>query len=203
MNLNKYKTEIDEISEIKDVKPKRFTVSNILLFREYQSRLYSWKMALNYSNGGFFNKTKSYHNLFLNLLAPWVSEMISEETVVRDLTNLGVPNLSTAQREYRGFFLYLYTNWQVFKDNVEIQKHSSYLKPPYEPIARIFFRGGTIGSSDNLFVIDNDTYRKHGNDFTLPSTNDGFLDYIDENCTDFPNQNKVNQLWANFQRLKS
>jgi len=34
----------------------------------------------------------------------------------------------------------------------------------------------------------------------MPSLEDGFLDFIDLNCMDYPNQEKINALWKDFVR---
>ena len=55
--------------------------SKILLFREYQSRLYAWKVKLQFDGNDFFNKKKSYHNLFLDLSPSWINSLKSEEDI--------------------------------------------------------------------------------------------------------------------------
>jgi hypothetical protein len=195
-----YSTEVEKISFLKDVNYRGFRYSDITLFREYQSRLFDWKNKLNFDGYDFFNKKKSYHNLFLNLSPSWLPEIFSQETVISDLTNWGVKNIHDGLREYQGYFIYLYLNWEVFKSTVEISQYEN-LKHPYEPVFKIISRGGLISfSTDNKFVIDQRTYLKYDNLFQMPSIEDNFLDFIDLKCTDYPNQEKIDLLWFEFNK---
>jgi len=193
-----YLEELDKISFLKNVESRGFKFSNIVLFREYQSRLFKWKQALNFDGLDFFNKRKGYHNLFLDLSPTWINEIIPEEVIIDDLKKSGVENIYYASREYQGYFIYLYLNWEIFKSKPEIESHTT-LKHPYQPVFKIISRGGRISfSTDNKFDIDHRTYLKYDNSFQLPSLDDRFLDFIDQNATDFPNQERVNQLWQRF-----
>ncbi|WP_426327868.1 hypothetical protein [Pedobacter sp. R-06] len=197
MNIQeKYSQELKKIFFINSINKKAFRFSNILLFREYQSRLFSWKRALGNNNLDFFNKKKSFHNLFLDMKVKWENEIISEEKVVNDLKKNGFLNLNQSFRDYESFFLTMFINWEVFKDRIEMDLQSE-LPPPYEPTFKIFSRGGAIYHSEGKFEIDinGQTYRKYDKEFKLPSLDEDFLNYIDNNCDDFPNQEKVNLLW--------
>jgi hypothetical protein len=176
----------------------RFKYSDIVLFREYQTRLYAWKQELNLNTPDFFNKSKEYHNLLADLFQDWESKVIPFDDIINDLKKLGIPFVDNTLRDFQGFLLSLYVNWEILKkDNTEINNYT-YLKHPYFPIYKIILRGGLIQLVHNKFMIDNKIYLRYDNQFSLPSLEDDFLNYIDSNVTDFPNQEKVNQLWENF-----
>lgn len=199
--LDKYKYELNYISSKYKYNDLKFRYSNILLFREYQSRLYMWKKILKLDHFDDFYKGRSSHNLFIELAPNWISELIQEEQVFNDLQNLGFNNLIATFRQYDAFFVSMYINWEIFKDKPEIQIFSE-LPHPYEPVFKIFSRGGTISNIHSAFEIDRqETYIKHNNNFKLPSLNEDFLDFVDSNVSDFPNQELVNELWDEFQKL--
>lgn len=201
--ITKYQQELNKIIHLKDLRKETFRFSSILLFREYQSRLFKWKMALDLDRFGLFNKNKQFHNLFIDLSPTWLDEIISEKKVVEDLNALGFDHLASTFRHYDGFFISMFLNWEIFKDKPEIQIHGDLL-PPYEPAFKIFSRGGSIVNVELLFKIDGGaTYRTHDNTFKLPSLSDDFLAYIDESVIDFPNQELVNELWEKFKSNNS
>ena len=195
MNIKEaYHQEIKRILGIGRPFEFEFKFSNILLFREFQTRLFEWKSALNFDGNDFFNKKKSYHNLFLDLNPIWIEELISEKQIVEDLNRIGWSKTRSGLRQYSGYFMFLYINWEIFKAKEEIAKYSE-LPHPYETIFMILERQGLIDISDNKFEINDITYLRYDNQFKLPSTETGFLNFIDQNVTNFPNQEKVNELW--------
>jgi hypothetical protein len=195
---DKYKEELIKVSHLKNIKQTEFRYSSILLFREYQSRLFSWKYELGFNGKDLFNKKKSFHNIFLDISPAWLNEIITEEKLAIDLELMGVLHTRHTFRDYSVFFLCMYINWELFKDKSEIRIHEN-LPHPYLPVFKILKRGGNIFNSEGKFEIDNgQTYLQYNNDFELPSMQDDFLDYIDSQVFDFPNQEKVNQLWENF-----
>ncbi|MCJ0743114.1 hypothetical protein [Pedobacter montanisoli] len=201
MNITrKYNIELEKLSIIKTIEKREFSFSKILLFREYQSRLYNWKLALKFDGNDFFNKRKSYHNLFLDINPPWFNELITEEKLIMDLNNMGLDYFYVGPREYMSLFLTLFVNWEIFKSEKEI-KDLSILPHPYETLFILLKRGGLIYRSDNKFVINDITYLKYDNQFVLPSIADNFLDFVDSKCSDFPNQEKVNELWEEYNSL--
>ncbi|MFB0494489.1 hypothetical protein ABID99_000726 [Mucilaginibacter sp. OAE612] len=203
MRINeKYDQEISIISKSRITTETTFIFSNILLFREYQSRLFAWKVALNFDGNDFFNKRKSYHNLFLDLNPVWIEELIPEDKIVTDLNSAGWDNIRSGFREYMGYFMFLFVNWGLFEEKEEIKRFVN-LSHPYEPLFMILRRRGLIDFSDNKFVINGQTYLKYDNNFKLPSTDDDFLDFVDTKATDFPNQDAVNDLWSEYQTLQS
>ncbi|MET3502604.1 hypothetical protein ABIC45_004228 [Mucilaginibacter rubeus] len=203
MRINeKYDQEISIISKSRITTETTFIFSNILLFREYQSRLFAWKVALNFNGNDFFNKRKSYHNLFLDLNPVWIEELIPEDKIVTDLNSAGWDNIRSGFREYMGYFMFLFVNWGLFEEKEEIKRFVN-LSHPYEPLFMILRRRGLIDFSDNKFVINGQTYLKYDNNFKLPSTDDDFLDFVDTKATDFPNQDAVNDLWSEYQTLQS
>lgn len=198
MNISKkYDREISIISTPRVSTETRFIFSNVLLFREYQSRLFAWKLALNFDGNDFFNKRKSYHNLFIDLKPVWVEELIPEEKIVKDLNSAGWDFIRSGFREYMGYFMFLFVNWEIFKVEKEVTEFIN-LPHPYESLFMILQRQGLIDFSDNKFVINGRTYLKYDNTFRLPSTDSDFLNFIDTKSTDFPNQETVNNLWNEY-----
>lgn len=195
----------DKISGLKDIERGEFRYSHILLFAEYQNRLFKWKTVLKNEKFYLFNKDKSFHNLFLDLSPLWINELISEEKVVYDLKELGFSRVHLTHRDYYGFFFAMYLNWEIFKERAELKKHDN-LPHPYETIYTMFCRGGDIFNGERNFEIDNTSYIKHDNIFELPSLSNEFLDFVDEETADYkfglryPIQEKVLQLWQNFNR---
>lgn len=195
--LHEYQQELNEILYLKDVKEMPFRYSNTLLFREYRFRLFSWKSLLNNDDLHLFNKRRSFHNLFNDLSPSWIDQVIPEEKLIEDLNNNGF-DLSTSFRNYNVFFIAMFLNWKLFNDTLEIQKFSN-LPNPYEPAFKIISRGGTIFYHEGTFIIDGRDFLNYKMDFRLPSLDEKFLNYIDQNCNDYPNQQLVDELWQKFQ----
>lgn len=194
--IEKYNNELMKFSGLKQSGEKKFLFSNVLLFREYQARLYEWKLALDFDGDDFFLKRKSYHNLFVDLKPSWFNDLISEEIIVKDLNSEGLDFILSALKEFMGYFMFLYINWEIFKEREEIKKYT--LSDPYESLFIILRRGGLIYFSGNMFNINGRTYLKYDNNFRLPSIEIDFLDFIDAHCLDFPNQEEVNLLWTQY-----
>ena len=102
--------------------------------------------------------------------------------------------------------IYLFIYW-----NLLIEKNGNPYKElpnPYEPVFKIIIRGGDIVYSEGFFTISRIDI---GNNLKtlnliLPSLDDNFLDYIDSKCKlvgsdGIPNQERVNELWEEFQIL--
>ena len=194
--IEKYNNELLKFSGLKQSSEKKFLFSDVLLFREYQSRLYKWKLALDFDGDDFFLKRKSYHNLFVDLNPSWFKDLIAEEIIVKDLNAKGLDFILSALKEFMGYFMFLYINWEIFKEREEIKKYA--LSDPYESLFIILRRGGLIYFSGNMFNINGRTYLKYDNNFRLPSIEIYFLDFIDAHCLDFPNQEEVNLLWTQY-----
>lgn len=202
-NEEKYKSILVSMNQLVVHKPVLFKFSDILLFREYQTRLFQWNKEVDLNCLDYFNKNKRYHNLFRHLFDNWETKIIPFAQVLNDLVNLGVPHISYSIRDYQGYLLSLYINWEILKNDPSILKYTS-LKHPYEPIYKMCLRGGVIQEDGNKYVIDyTKTYLRYDNQFTMPSIENDFLNFMDINCTDFPNQEKVNQLWNVFQIKES
>lgn len=75
---------------------------------------------------------------------------------------------------------------------------------PYEGLIKLF-------KSDNIYIreginVSGVTMRNSSMNLKLPSLNDNFLDYIDSKCKlmgsdGIPNQERVDELWQEFQSL--
>lgn len=195
--INMYEKELSKFSCYKKLKDIKTRPSSIVLFREYQSRLMSWKYRLKHEDSVFI-PGKLFNNLFIDLNLSEVEGFVSEEMVIEDLTKMGVKDLYLTLRTYEGFFMSMAINWQLFKSKPEIKSHADLLSP-YAPIYRLLSRGGGVFVAEGRFLIDNfETYFATKNLISLPSLDDEFLNYIDNNCSDFPNQLKINGLWEDF-----
>lgn len=202
MNItDRYQDIVEELEFLKEVKKKEFRYSNILLFREYQTRLFAWKTACGYNGIDSFNKSKNFHNIFIDISLNLSSQIIPEEKVINDLKSRGVDYVRFTFRDYDGFFICMYINWEIFKSEPEISSYPG-LSNPYLPAFQIIARGGTIFNSELKFEIDNgQTFRRYDRLFHLPSLEEDFLMFIDDNSNDFPNQERVDFLWSRFERF--
>lgn len=200
-SIYKYEIELNNIISLKEVMKEKFRFSNILLFREYQSRLLSWKLMIDHHSLNFFTKKKSFHNLFIDLSPDWIDEVIPEQKVIKDLNELGLDTLYYSLRDYEGLFISMFLNWKIFEGRPEIKEHQNLLNP-YEPVFNLLLRGGSIHHVDLKFIIDNEkSYMLYDNNFKLPSLDEDFLEFVDRNVSDFPNQELVNELWEKFLKL--
>ncbi|MBB2150530.1 hypothetical protein [Pedobacter gandavensis] len=194
--ISNYENELSKFSCYKSFEGKA-RPSSILLFREYQSRLMSWKRRLN-DEELWFIPGRKFNNLFIDLNLNEVDGFVHEKMVIEDLEKMGVKDVMLSIRLYEGFFMSMAINWELFKFRAEIQSHADLL-PPYEPICKLLLRDGSIFYAENTFVIDSFmTYLRSKSPIVLPSMEDEFLNYIDEHCSDVPNQLKINGLWDGF-----
>ncbi|WP_182959570.1 hypothetical protein [Pedobacter gandavensis] len=158
----------------------------------------TWKTRLHQETVQFLRR-KEFSNLFIDLNLNEVDGFISEEMAIKDLQEIGVKGLNSG-RFYEAFFMSMVINWQLFKSRSEIQSHADLLSP-YEPVCKLLSRGGAIFVSEGHFIIDSfDAYLSSKSPILLPSLEDEFLNYIDEHCSDFPNQLKINGLWDGFNK---
>jgi len=202
INSEKYKYLINEITEIVRYPQTSNFTSSILLFRDYLNRLFTWKKIL--KNDFKLIKSQEFHNLFLDLNPIWINELVSEEKIISDLKEFNI--FIKSGRFYDSLFVYLYINWELFQSHVEISEYN--LPNPYEPCLKIIKRVKNIYSHNGVFEIGNISFKNLEKyySYTLPSTDDNFLNFIDENynykINKIPNQEETNQLWQEFQSLK-
>ena len=182
MNLSDlYLQKLNQIAQLNKSAEEKFRFSDTLLFRDYQTRLFQWKDALNYDGIDGFNRMKSFHNLFLDLSPKWENEIFPDETVMADFKEHGFKNMYFTNRDYNRFFLSMYLNWEFFKEYAEIKKFHN-LPHPYETVFKIIIRGGYVFNHGGVFEIDNRAYLKYDNKFRLPSISENFLLNFFENA---------------------
>lgn len=195
--INRYEKELSKFSSYNNFNGN-IRPSSILLFREYQSRLMAWKTRLNQETVPFL-RSKEFSNLFIDLNLNEEDGFISEEMVIEDLKEIGVKGLYYG-RFCEGFFMSMVINWQLFKSRSEIESHDDLL-PPYEPVCKLLSRGGAIFVAEGHYIIDGfDSYLSSKSLILLPSLEDEFLNYIDDHCSDFPNQLRIDELWDGFNK---
>jgi hypothetical protein len=205
IELRKY---IDELKKVKNrigKFEKKNRISNVLLFRDYLTRLDNWKVALGEAGDKIYiGKGRNYHNLFLSIKADWVEEIKTQEDFNKDLINEAQISFKGG-RFYDDMFIYLFTYWELCKNNIEINEIN--LPHPYEPAFKIIGRCEFMYTQNANIQIDNYTINnleKYFN-FLMPSLDYDFLDYIDSIClvdNKIPNQIETNELWERFQLLK-
>ncbi|KAF2081309.1 hypothetical protein [Flavobacterium sharifuzzamanii] len=200
IKLAELKSQIIEVQKNKNT-------SGILLYKDYLSKMYEWYVALGIEEKWLINiyKTKDGHNLF-HLLAPeFKNNLIDlEDFRVNYLNDITILN-----SKYRGFeyiYVYLYIYWQIFKNSPSFEKYQN-LPDPYEPVIKILLRGNHVYKGEMSTIEVDNLPIKRQTDFRLPSLDYDFLEYIDEICIrsgsgGIPNQEKTNQLWEDFKKLR-
>ena len=196
--------------ELLDIKsrisnPNPLLVSNILLFKDYLNKMKNWYEKLQLEFSYDIMKNKDNNNLIIKLFHDEAVELIDIEFYRKNL----LEGFNIGKNKYRSFdylFIYLFIYW-----NLLIEKNGNPYKElpnPYEPVFKIIIRGGDIVYSEGFFTISRIDI---GNNLKtlnliLPSLDDNFLDYIDSKCKlvgsdGIPNQERVNELWEEFQIL--
>ena len=178
-------------------------VSSILLFKDFMTRLHIWKNELHTE---FINFDAINLNLFNDLHINIGEDSDIEETMFyNEYINFLRQNFNLNNLRNKNYlFIYLFIYWELYKDSEEIKKYS-YLEHPYESIVKIVARKNMVYKREGVNV-SNITMRSFSKPFRLPSLNDNFLDYIDSKCKlvgsdGIPNQERVNELWDEFQIL--
>lgn len=172
-------------------------VSSILLFKEGLSRISEWRIVLNSSKFTFNNKED--FNLFSDISANLTNEMEDYGLYVEKIKE---KTMNYNSRNFNFLFLYLYVYWDVLQNRIEIGKYGK--ENPYIPFVKIFENKNLIYFRD-WFQINGVTMKK-SKITRLPSLDNDFLDYIDFKCKligsdGIPNQERVNELWQEFQSL--
>ncbi|MDN3548818.1 hypothetical protein [Mucilaginibacter aquaedulcis] len=181
------------------------TVSSILLFRDYLSRLKHLKLLLGIKE--FYSNYEEFHNLFLDINPSWKDEMPSMDTFFESILKQESSQYNLSRTLFNSLFIYLFITWEVFKDKKEIKEISQFGNP-YESAFKIIEDNHFISLSEGHFHIDNIIYLKKGqNKFLLPSLNDDFLRLIDKQYPikiygpqNIPKQEDIDLLWAEFNK---
>lgn len=200
--------EIDLIfKDLYQKMPKTFdlnvsnSVSSILLFKDYISKLKDYKILL-------FNEYQTFGlslNLeYNNLILDFNNNLRSEILPYMDFRNYLYENYQInllSGRYFNGFFIYLFIYWEVYKNELTLDGNIS---NPYYGLIKLF-RNDCIHRYEGINV-SNITMRSSSMNLKLPSIEDDFLAYIDSKCkligsAGIPNQEKVNELWEEFKSL--
>ena len=209
INIEKYNLKLDEVKNRLSRFEKKNRISNVLLFRDYLRKLDECKIRLGgESDKIFLSKGKKFHNVFLLIKSSWSEQMKTQQDFNNDLRDMKNIDLKGG-RFHDDLFVYLYFCWEVYGECIEIKETS--LSNPYEPVMRIIERSEFIYSHSGNIIIDDVTINNLEKyyHFQMPSLEYDFLDYIDEIFTSsgasyggIPNQEKTNQLWEEFQKIK-
>lgn len=186
---------------------RKETTAGFLLFKDYLSKMFLWyeKISIVEDFENNIYKKKEGHNL-IYLIAP---EILDECISLEDFRLNYLNDVNFGTSKYRGFeyiFIYYSIYWDIFNEKSQFKNYNN-LPNPYESVIKILLRGNNIYKGEmNSIEIDNLTVRKQ-TDFKLPSLDYDFLDYIDEVCersgsAGIPNQEKTNQLWEEFQKIR-
>ena len=172
-------------------------ISSILLFKDFLRQFEDLKQILNSTNSGY-NRTS--FNLLNDIDSSWISKTQNYDEYVeyiKDKSN------NYTSRNYIYIFIFIYINWEIFKNEIELLDLK--VKNPYYPIIKIFKRRNLIYLFDGYSINGVKLFMK--STLKLPSIDDNFLDYIDSKCKlvgsdGIPNQERVNQLWEEFQQIE-
>lgn len=180
-------------------------VSSILLFKDYISKLKFWKDLLNKEYKPFGTSINiEENNIIKDVNLDFLKEMVSFDKFYSELKNtFQVREDLVGGRIINYFFIYLFIYWEVFKQRDEMIEYKIY-DNPYEGLIKLF-------KNDNIYIreginVSGVTMRNSSMNLKLPSLNDNFLDYIDSKCKlmgsdGIPNQERVDELWHEFQSL--
>lgn len=198
----------NELLNIKNkIKPLDMnSVSNILLFKDYLSRIKLWyeELGLVFSFDVIRNKDK---NDLIKILFPVIHEQLLEIEFYR--RNL-LDDFSIGTNKYRSFdYLYVYLSiyWNLLNDqNKQIFEQYKHLPNPYESVFKMIMNGGGVFYGEGFFNVSGVDISKNDKtiNFTMPSLDENFLAYVDSHCKllgsdGIPSQRKINELWEDYQ----
>lgn len=204
--------EIDLIfKDLYQKMPKAFdlnvsnSVSSILLFKDYISKLNDWKKLLDKDYRPLGKSINiEYNNIIKDINPALQDDMLSFEMFYnryKQMFELREDLLGGRIINY--FFIYWFVYWEFFKKREEMMVYENYSNP-YEGLVKLF-------KNDNIYIgeginISGVIMRDSSMNLKLPSIEDDFLAYIDSKCkligsAGIPNQEKVNELWEEFQSL--
>lgn len=185
----------------------KYRTAGVLLFKDYLSKMHMWYKELGLLSEWDYNIYKTSekgHNL-LNFLTPELKNECIELQDFRHnyLNDVLIDTKYESSFEY--IFIYISIYWKLFQNEKKIKQYS-YLPNPYESVIKILQRGNHIYKGElNRIEIDNMPVKKVTN-FILPSLDNDFLNYVDTlkvryGSSDIPNQEEINQLWKEFQKI--
>lgn len=173
-------------------------VSSILLFKEGLFRINEWRSILNSSKSTFNNNDD--FNLFTDIDSTWINEIEDYSLYIQKIKEI---TMNYNSRNFNFLFIYLFIYWEIYQNRTEIIKYGK--ENPYTPLVKIFKNKNLIYFRD-WFQINGVTMKKNKIS-KLPSLDDAFFNYIDSKyklvgSDGIPNQERVDELWQEFQNLK-
>ncbi|WP_152606081.1 hypothetical protein [Empedobacter falsenii] len=181
-------------------------VSSILLFKDYISHLKKWKELLGTDYRPFGTSLNlQENNLIKDVNEDFLKELTSFEVFFNNFKDkFKIDENLIGGRVINYWFIYLYIYWEFFKQKEKFKKIKGYSNP-YNSLIKLF-------KNDNIYIreginVSGVTMRNSSMSLRLPSLDDDFLGYIDSKCKlvgsdGIPNQERVNELWEEFQQIK-
>jgi hypothetical protein len=208
---------IRELSVFKAQKnPDRYgSPSNRLLFKNYLNTMKRWCETLDL---GFSYNLMRYKDRIdlIQILFP----ELRKELLDMDFYRLNLlEGISININQYRSFdylYLYYYIYWNVLRvEYPGVFEPYLHLPHPYESAYRLLLRGSSVQCFEGYLSVsvDQSYYEiskdQSSVDFSLPSMDEGFMDYIDAQyrlwvpegrfTTDIFDQEKVDAMWSVYQ----
>lgn len=183
--------------------------AGILLFKDFLAKMNDWNHVIGFTED-WIRKISFQHEL-LNIVGIVTPELLTNVISLDEFRN-NYPqkgdtfNLSSARGLDAGLIHSLFC-WDLFKDSQVFDKYKN-LPDPYESIKALYITGHYVDKSEpRTITIDSKYAPRLQTDFRLPSLDYVFLDYIDKvsirsGTGGIPNQEKTNQLWEEFQKIK-
>ncbi|GAA3524690.1 hypothetical protein GCM10022393_43650 [Aquimarina addita] len=134
--IDEYNARIKKVtSQIKYNKKVKY--SHVALFKDYVSRLFLWRNALEINDTHL--KSRESHNILIYLNNDF------KEIFSLELTNL--------KSNFNATFIHLYVCWNIFKSSINLSKYKKFPEP-YDPILKIILRGGDVYIHNGVYHIN-------------------------------------------------
>jgi len=166
--LDEYHSRINKIkSLIEHNQNNKTKYSNLVLFKDYLSRLFLWRDKLNINNTHL--KSQESHNILTHL-----------DNLYTTFFEQECANVKT---NFNDSFIHLYACWNTLEPFLNLSNFKN-LPSPYDSIIKIIIKGGEIYIHNGVYHIDEygisiSKILKGEEKCFLPSLDDAFLDFID------------------------
>lgn len=190
--------------------------SNILLFKNYLNTMKQWCETLNFDFSYNLMRYKDRNDL-IRILFPELRKELLDIDFYR-LNLLEGVSINIDHRSFDYLYLYYYIYWNILKaEYPTVFEPYFHLPHPYESAYRLLSKGSSVQCFEGYLSVSVDKFYYEISkdpasvDFSLPSMDDGFMEYIDAQyklllpegryVTDIFDQEKVNAMWAEYQSL--
>ncbi|MBL3547555.1 hypothetical protein [Chryseobacterium sp. KMC2] len=198
---------LQEFLENKNITNNKVNTASVLLFKEYLKRMHVWYEKLNMGEKWFFMyRLDEAHNIVHFVDSHLLDSVITLEDF-RKTFDIGMFYVDNKGLDIP--ILYGYICWELFKEYPQFNKYKD-LPDPYEPVIKILKRGNNIRRGEMKSIEINGQVIFKDLDFTknyLPSFDDEFLNYLDNNCErladkGIPNSEKIQDMWKEFREME-